>query len=377
MAKEKMRIWISAGEISADIHAAELVQKMKQDFPDAEFMGLGGDALRSAGVEIKFDMKILSLIGITEILTALPRVLALLRRVKRSLRNQKPDALIVLDSSAFHLRIIPFAHALNIPVYYYILPQVWVWRAHRAKTLAKYARKCFCILPFEEGFLRKYDCDTQYFGSPLLDEIPLKTLANKKSKKKCIGILAGSRKREVETLMPEIAKAMKTLREQDPKVSFSIILAPNVKAETISAYLPKDFQVDFHETANRYAAMKACEFVIAASGTVVLEAALLNVPAIVCYKVSTVTAFLLERMASVKMVSLPNIILGYELLPELLQSDMNSTHIVRAADMWLCDDQKLIDVKKSLELLHEIMGERGATQKVAEEIVKDLRSLEE
>ena len=194
MSNEKKRIWISAGEISADIHAAELVLKMKQDFPDAEFVGLGGDALRSAGVNVQYDMKILSLIGITEILSALPRVLALLRRIKRNLNRHKPDALIVLDSSAFHLRLIPFAHALGIPVYYYILPQVWVWRVHRVKTLAKYTRKCFCILPFEEDFLRKHNCDAQYFGSPLLDEIPFESVVNKEPIRKHIGILPGSRK---------------------------------------------------------------------------------------------------------------------------------------------------------------------------------------
>ena len=170
------RLWISAGEVSGDMHAALLVRAFRGLAPEWEFLGLGGPALEAEGFGMEFSIRELSVMGFTEVLSALPRILGLLGRIRKRLIEVRPRAVVLLDSPDFNFRVARMAHRLGIPVFFYISPQVWAWRQGRVKFMQRVARRVITILPFERAFYAEHGMDVDFVGHPLLDHIPLAEL---------------------------------------------------------------------------------------------------------------------------------------------------------------------------------------------------------
>ncbi|WP_461210356.1 lipid-A-disaccharide synthase [Desulfocurvus sp. DL9XJH121] len=366
------RIWINAGEASGDMHGALLVRALIGRVPGLQCLGMGGPAMAEAGFAGEFDISELSLVGITEVLVHLPRVLGLMRRIKRRLAEVRPDAVVLIDSPDFNFFVARMARSLGIPVYYYICPQVWAWRTGRVEFLKKYVRRVLCILPFEKPFLAERGLDADYVGHPLLDQVPLDELRALAPEPNRVGILPGSRRREIESLLPEFMDAARRIRIRLPNTEFTLVRAPGVTDERLAPYLPDDVPVTVVPPEERYQAMRSCGALLAASGTVTLETALLGAPTVVAYKVSPLSYAVGRLVVKARFISLPNLILGEEVFPELIQDRARGADIAAAALTWLTDAGAMAAVRARLERLARMVGEPGAPGRAADIILSDL-----
>ena len=372
-------IWLSAGEVSGDMHGALLLEALRKRAPDLRFIGMGGPSMRAAGLEAFFRSEDLSVMGITEVVGQLPRILRMLSGIKTALAREKPSAVVVIDAPDFHFRVIRAARDLNIPVYYYISPKVWAWRQGRARFIRDNVRRLFSILPFETDFYRRFDMEIDYVGNPLVDMIDYPALRSIPPEPGLIGFLPGSRKREVTALLREFGGAARILRERLPHLRFACLRAPGMDKSLLLSLWPEDVPVDLIEPDGRWAFMRRCEMLIAASGTVTLESAILGVPTIATYKVSPLSYAVGRLLVRVPFFSLPNLILGREVFPELLQKQCDAAPLADTALGWLLPrsgDQPFERVRRDLDEVRRRLGEPGAAGRAAEIILRDVTAPE-
>ncbi len=369
-------IWINAGEASGDMHGALLARELVKLRPGLKIRCMGGPAMKEAGCEVVHPMGLISLMGGTEILPALPRLIRLLGEMKRYFAREKPLAVVLIDCPEFNFQVARRAHKLGIPVYYHITPQIWAWRSGRIKLLRKYFRKVLCIQPFEEGYYRERGLDAEYVGNPLLDQLPLKELESVAVEKKRVGILPGSRKKEISELMPRFAEAAKIIIRKHPEVKFSIVQAPGMSREALLGHWPEELDVELVPPENRYQCMKSCRLILAASGTVSLETALIGTPTIVAYRLSGLTFFLARLVVNVKWISLPNLILDKEIFPEFIQDKATPEALARQACQWLDGPERVEAIRRELIKLRDMVGKPGAPVRAAKIIMDDIEAIE-
>ncbi|WP_029893607.1 lipid-A-disaccharide synthase [Desulfohalovibrio reitneri] len=368
-------IWINAGEVSGDMHGAALARALLKGRPDLRLTGMGGEYMRAAGVQTRLDIRDLSALGLTEVVASLPRVGKLLWRTWRELKRLRPAAVVLLDTPDYTFQVARMARRLGIPVYFYISPQVWAWRKGRVNFLSRVARGIFCILPFEEAFYAEHGARAEYVGNPLLDELAERPdLAEVEREPGRVLVLPGSRAKEVDALLPEFGAAAAMLLGEGRDLRFSLARAPSVSEERIRADWPGGVPMDIVRPDGRYAAMKRADMAWAASGTVALETALLGTPTIVAYRLSGLTFALAKRIIKVEHISLPNLILGERVFPELLQDEASAGTIAAHARRWLPPGE-LEAVRQRLADLAERMGEPGAPGRAASSIIQDLTEL--
>lgn len=356
------------------MHGALLAKALMAD-GDVRCVGMGGPAMAEAGVEAQFDISELSLMGLVEVLGHLPRIIGLMRRMYLKLRDMRPDAVVLVDSPDFNFFVARMAKRLGIPAYYYICPQVWAWRSGRVKFLRNYVRRTLCILPFEKPFLQKHGYDADYVGHPLTDQIPLESLRAIEPEQGRVCILPGSRSKEISTLLPEFVRAARIIAKRRPDATFTLVQAPGVNREKLAAHLPQDLKFEIVPPSDRYVHMRRAQAIIAASGTVALETALIGTPTVVAYKLSPLTYALGKRVVNVDFVSLPNLILGKQVFPELLQENANADNIAAYASMWLTNPEAENQARGQLDDLAEKVGAPGAPARAAAIIFSDLKSL--
>ncbi len=367
--------WISAVEPSADLHGSNLIKSLKKLSPDIRFIGIGGPRMRKKGLETIFSAEQISVMGITEVLSAIPRIIGMYLKIKRELKRKRPECVILLDAPDFHFRVAKIAYGLKIPVFYYISPQVWAWRKGRIKFLKKYVEKLLCIFPFEKEFFARYGMDVEYVGHPLLEEIDLDSLDTIKPVNKRVLLLPGSRPKEVKVLLPEFYKASILLKRIIPEISFVLIKAPNIKRSIIDSIWGNgvDIFVVESDKEDRYKYMRSCEVAISASGTATLECGLLGLPCVVTYKVSSISYLLAKYLVDVNFISMSNIILGKKVFPELIQEEANGENIAKFISLWLKNPKILIDIKKELMRLRSIIGNKQASLNCARIILESLK----
>ena len=368
-------IWFSVGEASGDLHGAELMKAFRAADPDLPFTGMGGPAMEAEGLVSRHSMREISLVGITEILGGLPRILKLLGVIKKELKALRPRAIVLVDCPEFNFRIAKMAKKLGIPVYYYISPQIWAWRSGRANFLREFVRKVICILPFEKDFYARYGMDVAYVGHPLMDVLPLDALDGLPVRENRIGLLPGSRTREVATLLPVFADAARLLASDHPGLEYVLVRAPGMDESLLRSLWPEDIPVSFVSPAERYQTFRSCRFIMAASGTVTLETALIGTPVLVAYKVSPLSEMVGRMLINVKYISLPNLILGREIYPEYIGRDASPENLARTARSWLDDPEAYGEVKSGLTVLRSMVGDPGAPERAARIILDDLDAL--
>ncbi len=371
-------LWISAGEVSGDMHGALLLQALRRLDPSLSFTGMGGPHLREAGLEARFRTEDLSVMGITEVVGHLPRIFRMLGELKEAFAAVRPRALIVIDAPDFHFRVIKAARELDIPVYYYISPKIWAWRQGRAEFIRSHVRRVISILPFEVEFYRSFGMDIDYVGNPLVDIVNYPSLAGTAPQKGLVGFLPGSRKSEITSLLPEFGGAARILRQRLPHLSFACVRAPNIEDSLLRAHWPSDVPVEFVSPDNRWAFMRRCEMLIAASGTVTLESALVGTPTLVTYKVSPVSYAVGKMLVKVPFISLPNLIAGRQIFPELLQRACDAVPLADTALSWLLPvpgTDPLEAVRRQLDEVRAALGEPGAPDRAAAVVLEDLQRL--
>lgn len=372
MDRSMKRLWINAGELSGDMQAAALLTELRRRSPDLEVCGMGGPLLAAAGQHNLFRVEALSVMGIAEVLTALPRALRMLSGIRRELERLRPDAVILVDAPEFNFRVAKIACRLGIPVYYFIPPKIWAWRTGRVRFLQRTVKRLFCILPFEPAFYSRHGVAVDYVGNPLVDMVNWPQLRSIEPIPGRIGLMPGSRRKEVESLLPEFGRAARLLLAGGRKLEFHCLRAPNMSEERLRALWPADVPVVFEGPDQRYEAMRRCECLLAASGTATLETALAGVPTIVSYRVAPLSALVGRWLIKVQWVSLTNLIMGRELFPELLQDRATGEAMADQLREWLDHPEQLERIRHDLDELRLRCGEPGSAGRAADRLLAAL-----
>ena len=364
------RIMIIAGEASGDMHGAKLAESIKKLDHRTFLFGVGGSAMNAEGVHLVVDSRTLSVVGITEVFSKLPTIYRAMSTVKKALKRLKPDLLILIDFPDFNFHVAEFSKKLNIPILYYISPQIWAWRQGRVKKIKRLVDHMAVILPFEAPFYRKHQVPVTFVGHPLLDRIPpvvSKPPASDFIGKPIIGLLPGSREKEVSTLLPVMLDACKKIKRERPATQFVVSCSDSISTdrmmEIINLY-NSDIEIDVIKGSVERV-IKKSHLLVAASGTVTLEAALHGVPMVIVYIVSPISYWLGKRLISVKHIGIVNLIVQKRLLPELIQADVSPANIASETIHLLDDPQTYMQIKKELQHVRKRLGGAGASDRVA------------
>lgn len=362
-------VLIVAGEASGDLHAACVVEALRRDHPDWFFLGIGGSALRQAGVRILTDISALTAVGVTESLAKLPQIFQAMMRVKQVLKGVRPDLLILVDFPDFNLRVAPTAKKLDIPVLYYISPQLWAWRAGRVKKMKRLVDHLAVILPFEVDFYQKYQIPVTFVGHPLMDtSLPGRNidLEKKYHQFNTIGLFSGSRDREVERHLPVMLNTALILSRRHPELKFIVSVAHTVARDMVKTIVDRYNQNNIFELTTEKVGriFSRVKLVLATSGTVTLEAALHGVPQVIIYKVSPISYWAGKTLIRVKHIGLANLIAGETVVPELIQHDATPEKIADTTERMLSDPGY---IKEMIAAFQDIRSklEGGAAAKVA------------
>lgn len=324
-----MKIYLIAGEPSGDLLGSRFMRAMKAKNPNVEFLGVGGESMEREGLKSLFDISDLAIMGLAEVVPSIPKVLRLIKQTVTDIEQNKPDVIMTIDSWSFGARVQKKIRKkkLGIPQVHYVAPQVWAWKKKRARTMYKYVDLLLTLLPQEPKYFTPYNLDAVCVGHPVIesqvvsgDADAFRKQYNIEKDKTIISVLPGSRHNEVALLLPVFLESAKLLLQKNEDLHFVIptvkTVAERVKKMCEGTKLPITIVED---EITRYGAFKASSAAIAASGTVALELAIAGVPHIVGYKVSPFSAWLVKHFLHIQFVNLSNIILGREIIPEVLQ----------------------------------------------------------
>ena len=368
-----VRILISAGEASGDIHAAAVTRELKKIAPETEVFGMGGDCLREAGGEVLFDIKEHGVMGFAEIICKLPALFKLKNAFAKVMEERRPDCLVVVDYPGFNMRLAKLAKSMGIPVVSYISPSAWAWHKSRARSVAQIVNKVAAIFPFEYEVYKAAGADTEFVGHPLVDIVkPHLTQADawekagKQAGRDLILLLPGSRLMEIQKTMLQAAKL---ILEKRPDTDFTMPRAKTIPLEMLENMVKAaGVPVKIIEGDN-YDVMFSADLALATSGTVTLEAALCGLGSVIVYKTSPVTAFIARRVINIPDIGLPNIVAGRHILPELLQEDFTPERLQQEA-LKLLEPERNAQMKKDLAYVKERLGASGAVHRVAELVLR-------
>jgi lipid-A-disaccharide synthase len=362
----KPRILLSAGEASGDLHGAAVAAALRQLYPDAEMIGLAGPRMAKAGVLPIVEFERLGLVGFVEVISRLPFFLGLRRQMRRRLAERPPDLVIPIDYPGFNLWLAGQAHRRGIRVLYYIPPQLWAWRPSRARILAQKADRVAVVFPQEEPFLREFGVEAVFVGHPLLDclpgwESPAEAIAalGADPRRPILGLLPGSRPHEVRRLLtPFLAVAQEVVRRR-PQVQVLVATAPEVPLHYYDAASAHPLVPD----AARL--LSAATAVLTKSGTTTLQAALLETPSVIAYRVHPLSYLLARRLVRVQSIGMVNLLAGRRIVPEFVQD----LPVERMADALLpLLEPGSPEREAMVAALREVggmLGEPGAAQRVA------------
>ncbi len=373
------KILIIAGDPSGDLHGANLIRHLLQISPQIELYALGGEKMRRESVNFLYNLVSLTVIGFFEVIKNFTVFWKIFKKVKIFLKKEKPDAVVLIDYPGFNLRVAILAKKLNIPVIYYISPQLWAWGRGRIKKIARIVTKILVVFPFEELMYQREKIDVSFVGHPLLDVMnPNKTkgeiwsLLGLEEQYPLIGLMPGSRKQELDYLLPVMFEVGFMISKDIPQAQFVLPLASNISESYINKFKIPDYKFQIIRDED-YNVRKTMDLALVASGTATLENACLGIPMIVMYKVSFLSYFLAKILVKVPYISLVNIIAEEPVVTEFIQSRIEARYISQIAVEWLKSPQKLSGIKNKLQKVKEKLGKSGASQKAAEEIVKVLK----
>jgi lipid-A-disaccharide synthase len=374
-----MRYFLIAGEASGDLHGSNLVRELKLQDPQAQFRFFGGDLMAAqAGVPPVKHYSEMAFMGFVRVLMNLRKIGRNMEQCKADIVDFKPDVVVLIDFAGFNLRIAEFAKSLGLKTVFYISPKIWAWKQNRIKKIKKYIDKMLTILPFETEFYARFDYPVEYVGNPILDAIEEFRSddnqteadfrkANNLTDKPIIGLLAGSRKQEVDFMLP----VMIEVSRQFPEYQFVISGAPGLDRDYYTKVIGADCNIPivFGQTYNL---LKFSRAALVTSGTATLETALFGVPEAVLYRISA-PDFLYRigrKLLKVKWISLANLIVGREIIRELVQMDCNPRTIADELRKILDDKQYDAEFQRNYAELRQRMGSAGASQRAAQAVIK-------
>ncbi len=368
---EKNHILIVCGEASGDLHAGLLARELFKRAPGVRISAVGGIHLREAGAEVFRDIGDLAVIGLFDVLKKLPLFFRLKDHILRKIRQDKPDAVILIDFSGFNLRL---AKAINkcIPVIYYVGPQIWASRQGRLKTMRDYINKLIVIFPFEKEFYAKHGIQADYVGYPLIDTVKptipkddfFKTLALD-PKHRTVALLPGSRPGEINTILPVMLETCILIRAKLPETQFIIAKSPHVEGGVYRKILERwNLKASLVE-GKTHDCLNAADFCLVASGTATLETAIMLKPFLIIYRMNPLNYLLYRPQVTVPFIGMANIVAGTKIVPEFIQDNAVPQRIAEESLSIITDTKRAEQMKTNLAAVKASLGQPGAASRAA------------
>ncbi len=373
------RIMIIAGEVSGDMHAANLVRAANQQCADLEWFGIGGPLMREEGVETHHDIGTMAVMGFSEVLKRYSFFKRVFNEMLALCDERTPDLVVLVDYPGFNLRLAKQLHTRGIRVVYYICPQVWAWHRERIPKMAQIIDHLITIFPFEPQYFTDTHLTVTFAGNPLIDEakhaLSLPTVMLPWKKRKRVALLPGSRVHEIRRLLPTMWKAAAQLEATDPDVSFIVATPSDTEIPLIHKAMqgikgPTNWEIVPSKTRE---VLRQADAAIVASGTATLETGLLRCPMVIIYKVHPVTYVLARLLVKIKHAGMVNIVAGREICPEFLQMAATPSAIENALIPLIDDTPERQRMLKDLEEVIVTMGEGGASEKAARIVLQELK----
>jgi len=365
-------IFISAGEASGEHYGAMLIEQLKRllggSGRSADFFGMGGPRMEAAGIERIVRAEEMAVMGITEIVRHLPAIYRGYARLKRSIRKRRPDVAVLIDFPDIHFKLARELHRLGIPVIFFVSPQLWAWKKHRIRLVERFVSRMLVIFPFEERFYRRRGVAAEFVGHPLA-ELPLPAIGRDQLAREngldptatWIGLLPGSRSKEIRVNLPEMLKAARGLADRAPETRFEFLLP---FAPTLNSNQRDEVRrlIDLHGAGfearlldDARAALHHARASIVASGTATVEAALIGNPFVVVYRVSPLTYAIARRVVTVPHVAMANLVAGKRVVPELIQGDFTAGNIILEMERLLPDGVPRQSMMKELAQIQGLL----------------------
>ena len=374
------QILISAGEASGDMYAARLATALRAR-ADVQLFGMGGQRMSEAGVEVIADCSEVSLVGIVEIAKKYPALKRVWKRILGEAERRKPRLAILTDFPGFHLRLARALNRKRIPSVYFVCPQFWAWRPWRANLVRRRFVRGLCIFPFEEEWYRARGVPADFIGHPLVGNVAAKrtraqfaAACGLDANQRIVAILPGSRSGEIAHHMPILMQACQLIQRSHP-VQFVLALAPGVKPGQISPFLPPGLQVRMVEDAT-YDALGAADLSVVSSGTATVEAALMDAPMIVVYRLAPLTASIARLLVRTPMFAMVNLIAGKQVVPELVQNNFSPERLAAEATRLLDSPESIAKMRRGLAEVRHMLGPPGAVERAADLIAAMLKESE-
>jgi len=362
--------FIVAGEASGDLHGGKLIQAIKKHDPDSRFVGHGGDRMISEGLECMFHTDQLAIMGFSEVIKHLPFMLNVMGESLGKLRDLRPERIILIDYPGFNLRLAKSCAGLNIPVTYFILPQLWAWKENRIKSFQRYIDQSLSIFPFEPNWFEARGVSTDYVGHPFSElqrpEIIEEQFFAKHNLDKSdtiLTLLPGSRQQEIDRHWPVYCETVNRLRRE--KQGLKVVVG---KASGVN--IPDSIEGLLFEEDDIRAAMAYGTAALTASGTATLECAVLDTPEVVCYKLSAISGFIANKLNKASFAAMVNLIAGREIVPEFLQNDVTSENLVSALKPLLVHSHIRRSMLEGFDEVRRSLGLPGVYDRAANLILK-------
>lgn len=368
-----MKYYLVAGEASGDLHGANLMKAIKAEDESADFRYYGGDKMQAEGGKLKKHYSEMAFMGFTEVLLNIRTIFKNMKACKEDVLAYHPDVLILIDFPGFNLKIAEFAKENGLKVCYYISPKVWAWNQKRVLKIKRIVDKLFCILPFEVDFYKTWGMEVDYVGNPLLDEIAqfipdLDFRSKYQLDKDIIALLPGSRKQEIERLLPD----MLSVTADFPEQQFVVAAAPSFEEAYYRQFINSaNVTLVFGQT---YQLLHVAKAAVVASGTATLETALFHVPQVVVYRGGAISVAIARMLVKIRFISLVNLIMDRKVVTELIQEDCNTLQISTNLKNLLEGTEREQMLKDYAELSGK-MGTAGASERTAKLILRFLKGL--
>ena len=369
------RILIVAGEASSDLHAADVVKEIKALVPGLDFFGLGGAKMEKQGVKLYANIVDLAVVGFVEVLKNIRKFKAIFDQLLQEVDKLNPQLAILIDYPGFNLRLAAELKKRNIPIVYYISPQVWAWGRDRIRLIKKLVKQMIVIFRFEEELYKKEGISVSFVGHPFLDIVKSDSTLNLPPDKSTFALLPGSRETEVRRLLPLMLESAKIIREKIPNSQFLILRSSTVKKELFDQIL-LNYKLPIYIFSDKtYEGIMSCDFALIASGSATLECTILQKPFVIIYKVSWFSWLYLRAIIQIPYIGLVNIVAGRRIIEEFIQYHTQPKRIANYIIETLNNPQKMASIKNELSRVKLLLGENGASKRAAKIVVDLLTQL--
>ena len=368
-----LTVMFSAGESSGDQHAANMFLELRKHQPNIKGIGMGGSKMAQAGVDIRYDSSSIAVIGLVEVIKHYGEIRRALKLMQQIISDERPDLLVCVDYKEFNFKLARYAKKQGIKVLFYVSPQVWAWRPGRVKAYGEVIDMMAVIFPFETAYYDAENVPVRYVGHPSVDKVHAQHSKDEDlirfgldAIKPVVGLLPGSRANEIKRMLPVMLSAAEQVQAALPETQFILPQADSIDDALLEDYLSQSSLKVTVEKNQPYDVIQCCDVVMTTSGTATLEIALLTVPMVIAYKLSSLTYWLGRWLVKTPFIGLPNIVMGKGIVKELIQHDATAENLAAEVKRILTDQAYSDEMRDNLSQVKQQLGQGGGSKNMAE-----------